>query len=295
MSYNIVLWGLGKNYRMYRNYLKQLENTGVIHVVGVFSVDNFEMSEIDGWHYYVYEDIRNVAFDYLLILNEDHEQDIIDNLLEANIEREKIIPGRILDLPNFDFENYVQLKNSRISIISRTCLGGMLSRTLGLEYLSPFRNMNIGEEDYIKLLNNFEEYMKYDLVYSGEQLFNAVQQIYCPVMNLNDIRIIFPHTKRASTAILEWNERKERINQSNLFVVNITEREDIAKQFSEIPFEHKVCFTNFRSNIPNTIFLPPGRKWDRLEVEVHLGVCNGLLFVDPVKLLMGENDFIVFS
>lgn len=295
MSYNIVLWGLGKCYRTYRNYIKQLESTGVIHVCGVVSVDNFEMSEIDGWHYYVYEDVRNVAFDYLIILNESYEQAIIDNLLEANIEREKIIPGRIFNLPNFDFERYIQLKKSRISIISRTCLGGMLSRILGLEYLSPFRNMNIGEEDYIKLLNNFEEYMKYDLVYSGEQLFNKEDQIYYPVMNLNDIRIRFPHIRRASRAIFEWNDRKDRINRSNLFVVNFTEREDIAKQFSEIPFEHKVCFTNFRSNIPNTVFLPPCRKWNSLEHEVHLGVCDGLLFVDPVKLLMKENDFIVFS
>lgn len=295
MSYNIVLWGLGKDYRMYRNYLKQLESTGNIHIVGVFSIDNYEMSEIDGWHYYVYENIHDVAFDYLIILNEAHEQEIIDNLLEANIEREKIIPGRILDLPNFDFEKYIQLKKSRISIISRTCLGGMLSRTLGLEYLSPFRNMNIGEEDYIKLLNNFEEYMKYDLVYSGEQLFHADEQIYYPVMNLNDIRIRFPHTRRASKAILDWNERKKRINRSNLFVMNFTEREDIAKQFSEIPFEHKVCFTNFRSNIPNTIFLPACRTWNRLEYEVHMGVGTGLLFVDPVKLLIGEKDFIVFS
>lgn len=295
MPYNIVLWGLGKYYRTYRNYLKQLENTGVIHVGGVFSVDNFEMSEIDGWHYYVYEDIRNVSFDYLLILNEAHEQDIIDNLLEANIEREKIIPGRILDLPNFDFEKYIQLKKSRISIISRTCLGGMLSRTIGLEYLSPFKNMRIGEEDYIKLLNNFEEYMKYDLVYSGEQLFNADEQIYYPVMNLNDIRIEFTHTKRASKAILEWNERKERINRSSLFVINLTEREDIARQFSKIPFEHKACFTNFRSDIPNTIFIPPCRTWKTQAPQVHYGVGNGLLFVDPVKLLIGEDDFILFS
>ena len=295
MPYNIVLWGLGKNYRMYRNYLKQLESTGDIHIVGVFSVDNFEMSEIDGWPYYVYENIRNVAFDYLIILNEAHEQDIIDNLLEANIEREKIIPGRVLDLPNFDFGRYIQLKKSRISIISRTCLGGMLSRTLGLEYLSPFRNMRIGEEDYIKLLYNFEEYMKYDLTYSGDQLFNAVDQIYYPVMNLNDIKIAFPHTRRASKAILDWNERKQKINRSNLFVMNSTERENIAKQFSEIPFEHKACFTNFRSNIPNTIFLPHCRPWRNLQDEVHLWVCNGLLFVDPVKLLIGENDFIVFS
>lgn len=295
MSYNIALWGLGKYYRTYRNYLKHLESAGDIHIVGVFSVDNYEMSEIDGWHYYVYEDIRNVAFDYLIILNEAHAQDIIDNLLEANIEREKIIPGRILDLPNFNFKKYIQLKQSRISIISRTCLGGMLSRTIGLEYLSPFRNMRMGEEDYIKLLNNFEEYMKYDLVYSGAQLFNKTQQVYYPVMNLNDIRIEFPHTNRASKVILEWNERKERINRSNLFVINLTEREDIARQFSEIPFEHKACFTNFQSNIPNTIFIPSCRTWNTLTEKVHYGVGNGLLFVDLVKLLIGENDFIVFS
>lgn len=58
----------------------------------------------------------------------------------------------------------------------------MLSRAVGLGYLSPFRNIAIGEEDYIKLLNNFEEYMKYDLVYSGEQEFNATEQMYYPVM-----------------------------------------------------------------------------------------------------------------
>lgn len=294
MAYNIALWGLGNEYRTHRNYLKMLENNGELHIKGVFSVDNFEMSEIDGWNYYTYEDIRKIDFDYLIVLNEIYEQAIIDNLLEANVDREKIIPGRILNLPNFNLDRYIRLKNSRLSIISRTCLGGMLSRTIGLEYLSPFRNMNIGEDDYIKLLNNFDEYMKYDLIYTGEQQFNSSEQIYYPIMRLNDIKIRYPHFRRASTAISDWNDRKDKLNHSSLFIVNFTEREDMARAFSQVPFSHKVCFTNFRSEIPNTIYLPACRKWNSLEVETHLGFCSGL-FVDPVKLLLGEDDSIVFS
>lgn len=230
MSYNVVLWGLGKNYRIYRNYLKSLENTGVIHVCGVFSVDNIEVSEIDGWHYYVYEDIPNVAFDYLLVLNETHEQAIIDDLLEANVEREKIIPGRILELPNFDFERYIQLKESRVSIISRTCMGGMLSQAVGLEYLSPFRNIEIEEEDFIKLLNDFEEYMKCDLVYSGERLFSANTLKYYPVMNLNDIRIKFPHIRGGRhhrQFLIGIEGRRKLIDQ--IFLLLISRKEKILR------------------------------------------------------------------
>lgn len=293
MAYDVVLWGLGNEYRARRNYLKLLEKAGVLSIKGVFSSDDFEMAEIDGWAYYTYKEISKIHFDYIIVLNEVYEQAIINDLLEAGIEREKILPGRILSLPSFDFEKYIKLKNSKISIISRTCLGGMLSRTVGLEYLSPFRNMNIEEEDYMKLLNDFDTYMSYELVDSGEQLFNDSEQIYFPVMLLNDVKVRYPHFKSAEQALSDWNARKNRINRSNLFVMNITESKEVAERFSRLKFQNKVCFTNFKSDIPNTIYLPPCRSWKSLEVEAHLGVGGGL-FVDPVRLLLGEENVELF-
>ena len=55
------------------------------------------------------------------------------------------------------------LQSSKISVIAINCWGGLISHTLGLEFRSPFVNMFLEEQDYLKLLSDLDYYLGMEL------------------------------------------------------------------------------------------------------------------------------------
>lgn len=142
--------------------------------------------------------------------------------------------------------NRKRLKNRDFSLISSNCNGALILHDLGLRFNSPFVNLWIRPKDYIKMLKDLKGYMESDLVFVSEE------GISYPIGLLKDIKIYFQHYSSQEEAYKKWNERKNRINYHNLFVV-FTDRdgctiEDI-KEFDNIEsIKNKVVFTHSRIN-----------------------------------------------
>lgn len=137
--------------------------------------------------------------------------------------------------------NRKKLLNTSFSLISSNCNGGFILHDLGLKFNSPFINLWIKPKDFIKILSDFQNYMDTPLCFIKED------GIDYPVGMLKDTKIYFMHYDTEAEAEAKWNERKQRINYNNLFVL-FNDRDgctyDDMIAFEKMPFENKIIFTN---------------------------------------------------
>lgn len=105
-----------------------------------------------------------------------------------------------------------RLHIERFSIISSNCIGGVIYHRLHKYFLSPTINLYIKNDDFIKFATNLEYYISLPLVFEDtEYAF--------PVARLDDIYIYFNHYHSADEARNKWEERKKRIDYSNLYFI----------------------------------------------------------------------------
>lgn len=145
------------------------------------------------------------------------------------------------------------LSNNSLSLISNNCNGGVLLHELGLRFNSQFVNLFLYASDYIKYLENFDYYNSLKLSFDKQSTESY------PVGKLEDIRIHFVHYSTEQEAEVKWEERKQRIDKNNLFVMFTEQKEctaEIVERFDKLPFKNKVMFTyNEYKNLPSTIYL----------------------------------------
>lgn len=135
-----------------------------------------------------------------------------------------------------------RLRNRDFSIISSNCNGAFMYRDLNLPYLSPTVNLAIEINGFIKMVGNLEWYMK-------QKITRIEDGSEYPVGELGEgIRINFIHYKSFEEAVQKWDERKNRINWDNLFIVGTARGDfctyDTIRNFDQLPYKNKVIFTN---------------------------------------------------
>ena len=165
-----------------------------------------------------------------------------------NLPEEKLLGDWIVCISGFTLEKYRELQSSCLSIFSRNCFGGLISHTLGLPFRSPFVNMFLDEKKFLRLIQNLKALMEKNLLLK-ETKWNEDLNFQYPVVTLGDVVIHMNHYKDFDEAAAKWNERKQRINWDNLFVTMYTEDEKILRAFDELPYEKKICFVPFKSDL----------------------------------------------
>ena len=133
-----------------------------------------------------------------------------------------------------------KLKNNNFTIISNTCIGGVIYHDMNMKFLTPTINLYIKPTDFVKFLENMEYYLNLKI----EPILTTLNY---PVGKLGDITIFFKHYKTIEEAIDKWNERKNRINYDNMFIM-MTDRwccpYEYLKRFDNLKYKNKVCFTH---------------------------------------------------
>lgn len=135
-----------------------------------------------------------------------------------------------------------RLTNHDFSIISSNCIGGVVSSDLHVRFNSPTINLYMTASDYIEFLKNLKGYLESDLVEDTE----SDKEFPVGILG-NRIRIYFMHYTSFEQAKSKWNERRERVNYDNLFVV-MTDRDGCTEneiaEFDRLPYENKIIFTS---------------------------------------------------
>lgn len=155
-----------------------------------------------------------------------------------------------------------QLNNRDFSIICNDCVGGMVLHDFKMEFRSPTVNMWCSAEDYIKFVSNLEDYLKLE----PKQYPNDAY----PIMMIGDIKWHCIHYRDFEEAKCKWQSRKEKINFNNMYLLfndrnGCTEKE--LREFEDLPFKHKVCFTHIEyPELTSTFYIPGSENKQCLEV-----------------------------
>ncbi|MCQ2520959.1 MAG: DUF1919 domain-containing protein [Lachnospiraceae bacterium] len=143
--------------------------------------------------------------------------------------------------------NARRLKNKNATILCPTCIGGVISHKLGVQFLSPTVNLWMYEDDFYDFVLHIEEYAAAEVEDHG---YHETEHYPIGIIKRNDkkITIYFNHHKQFAEAKADWDRRKKRINYDNLFVIASTcigENEEIIGRWENVRRNVKglVCFT----------------------------------------------------
>lgn len=197
---------------------------------------------------------------------------------QLNLPVEKILGDWIVCIPGFTLEKYRKLQQSRLSIFSVNCFGGDLSNRLNLTFRSPFVNLYLSNEDFIKFMREPHTYLEKPLTYHGQK-FDSKKTFQFPIAKCADILLNMMHYKNFEESVEAWERRKPRINWDNIFVIMWTESSKILEQFDELPYEKKACFVPFKSDLNSAWYV--NRDLDKKSkrfVDVFINFAKGRLF-----------------
>ena len=180
----------------------------------------------------------------------------------------------------------LRLKNRDATIISSNCNGEFIYYDMKLPFLSPTINLSFDMNDYVKMLGNLHWYMEQPILPYDDKRYDF------PVGMLGDIEIRFNHYKTFEEAVKKWEERQQRINWDNLFILGIDgdncSYESIQK-FDALPYQNKVIFTHIPYPEFQSSYYIPG-----FEKEPGVGV---LLYFKKqfwVRRYLDDFDYISF-
>lgn len=145
-----------------------------------------------------------------------------------------------------------RLKNKDITLITNNCIGGIIYHDMHLQFLSPTINLYFDNEEFIRFCTYLDEYLSLAV-----EECTSVQKSF-PVGVLHgthgDVHIYFMHYESFEQAVAKWNERKERINYDNLYIIMEAQRctSDILAKFNDIPYANKVILTDGISEIAHS-------------------------------------------
>lgn len=177
-----------------------------------------------------------------------------------------------------------KLKNTDFSLIASNCNGAFLLHDLGLRFNSPFVNLWMKPDDFIRFLTNLNQYL------SCEMTFVEEPGISHPVGLLDDVRIYFQHYSTKEIAKEKWDERSKRLNFNNLFIM-FTDRDGCTYQnlcnFDALPYKNKVVFTHVPyPEFKSACYL---KGW---ESETSVGMCYDYKSTFSIRKHYDEFDYI---
>lgn len=247
-----VVIGAGINFQKCIQSLLYMQDKEEIEIIAV-TADTVYADKIFGVPFRSWDNIFASA-QWVLLAEDNDQSAALKRLRDRGVPDDCIVPWQALYIPGFTFDKYLALKRSHVSIIANQCWGGVTYHQLCLPFLSPFINMFIKDDDYIRLLKNLRELVREPLVFVREEWEKGLKINY-PVYKIGDVELWMNHYSDFDLAKRKFEQRRERINWDNLYVVMYTESPKIAEEFETLPYEKKLCMTNFETDLPSAMYM----------------------------------------
>ncbi len=252
----ILIWGAGAFFRVLLPVFRERERKGEIRVVGVVDRQQPEDIAAVGYPYIPPGAVPELEFDYLQILSSRHRREILDEYMK--------LPGSNLDkvvgnlYPEISIHSWKRLTAARPTIFTLSCWGGYVCYYLGMECLSPFKNLWLHEKDYMRFLQDPCGYLAEEPV--PERMHGAIsrwdRESY-PVLRLGDIFLHCNHSGSMEEAIADWRRRRAKINWDFIVAVMQTSDPGTEKEFGRMEGVHrKLCIVPYPTEEPFSVTVP---------------------------------------
>ena len=199
------------------------------------------------------------SLDYDLVLVTGHDVDLAPIIKEAEalgLDTNKFVLDRTVLIPGFTIEKYKELRRSNLSIISMGWWAGIAYYKLGLPELSPTIGMYTTEENFMNFLPEARWHMKKDLHFERTE-YNPDLGINYPIFWLDGTQWFMNGYANDAAALETWNNRKEKINWSNVLVTMHTSSPEVLERFDCLPYAKKICFVPFETELESGFYVSP--------------------------------------
>lgn len=151
-----------------------------------------------------------------------------------------------------NFLDSILLKRKVFCIISENCWGNQLYIVLKREYNTPFIGLYLENDDFLRMVNNFDEFINTEL-----NLSHFIDANDFPIAIIYGCTINFLHYKNNEEAVEKWNRRRLRLlgfiskyGYDKLIFKSSSNNIQFVKDFDSISFKRKICFfeDNFKGN-----------------------------------------------
>lgn len=245
-------------------------------------------------------------FDYIILTMCDKrlQEEAIEILLFKGYPRENIILGRVFENAFFNFDVYIEIKKSRVSIVSDTCLAGYVYHDWGLQFTSPTINMFAANSEYYKFIKNIEENICLPMNKYSDNLEEFYPDWYAyPRGIIGDSIWEFNHDSTFETAQERWNKGAARFNRDNYIVIMTLMSEEMAYKFDALPIKYKIGFYWKETGLDSVICLPRWREDPEFRMRFKFSFSSyvnqaarqadeGVRSVNWIKLLLHEEGYI---
>ena len=292
--YRIIIWGAGYEYETVSHAIFSLVEKGQGEVLGIMADSLPPSGTLDGFPILPKDALRDLDFDYLICcVTRDPDGVIAHIVKDYGLPREKIVRTQMMNSSHFDLARYLRLRESNVSIISDLCWGGYLYRTLDLRCMTPFRNLYIEDESYLRLLGDLKGYCSEEprFLRFGKDDFGKRH----PIMALGDVELHFNHAKTPKEALAQWQARVGRINWDNLFAMMWTIDRNSELAFNALEgYDKRICFVPHKTSEPFSLqlYARPLEKHFFDAVNATAMSTVGSYQFDAIKLLLGEPDYL---
>ncbi len=298
-----IIWGMGNDYEILLNQIKFEIYKENIEVVGVVCCKEDKYCEYrDGFPVVLKEELLKIDFEYVIIISSLFYKEIRAEAVGLGIGSDKIVNGQVLRKPLFDFGLYSKLIKNPVTIITDDCWGGFVYNYLSLVFSSPLINTFWAKSDYSEFIQDPLFYLHTELTMVRE---GDLKVGVWPIGRLGKagkyVQIQFMHNVSFDEALQQWNRRKERINQDNLFVKMGVSIADTNYKFYLESFDKcrykKILFYNGDENIKSKFstdrFIWQEHKAKRVGMYLYSDYMrdNYMFVIDILKLLTGEEDY----
>ena len=193
-----------------------------------------------------------------------------------------------------------KLKNKQFTILTGSCIGGVIYNHLGLRFNSPTINMWFTPHDVIKLCSDLDYYMGCDLIFDVEPHGDCPNS---PAARLGEeeraISLYFNHYHSEDEAREKWESRKKRIIKDCIYVITTDyqlDNEDILKLKQMDCCRYVVFTSRKRDDIPNSFYIKSLKKCN--DSDLHMVTMNEITGMrtwehefDYVKWLNGKSSY----
>lgn len=244
---------------------------GSVNIVGV--VESVPMP-INSLQSLDKSELANVDCDMILVTG--HDVNLAPIIAEAEalgVDTSKIVLDRTVLIPGFTLEKYKALRGAKLSILSMDWWAGIAYHKLGLPELSPTVGMYTDEEHFMNFLPEARWHLKSDLHFERTE-YNSDVGISYPIFWLDGTPWFMNSYANDADALELWNERKDKINWSNVLVTMHTSSPEVLERFDCLPYAKKACFVPFETDLESGFYLDPKLYGENL-LHASEGVITG--------------------
>lgn len=308
-----VIWGVGNDYETTINQVKFEELKGNMEVVALVTTkDRYYGETRDGYPLVRKNELQDLGYDYIIVVNTDHMEKIMEDIDALGIDRRKVINGKVFRMPMFDFKRYISLVKDPVTILSDDCWGGFIYHDLCLPFISPTVNIAWPIDHFCKFMLDPFYYLEQPLRVKQEGDFDRGGHYPIGILGEGNrqVELNLVHAPSFTYMKERWDRRKERVNPNRVFVKltlndnRFIERaprdskwsiEKSLEAFEKVQ-QPKICFYCGESGQKDVVFLK------RFKAEMYQAKRPSFDYggyvrlhrnmdIDILKLLNGEPDY----